>query len=178
MNEVFFQCGACGQAPARLFMGDGGSYLIGFLIAMMTLSATFAGGSLPRHAILAPLCVLAVPLYDTASVVWIRLRDRRSPFEGDESHFSHRLVELGLSRKHAVWTIYLATATCGLGALLLHQLDARGAILVLVLVACVLTIIAILASIAVPMYQSISVSASLAISPLRNPISSAQRTMA
>ena len=132
------------RPPARLFMGDAGSYLVGYLLAMATLSATFAGDDVPNHAILAPLCVLAVPLYDTVSVVAIRLRQGRSPFEGDTSHFSHRLVELGLSKKHAVWTIYLATATCGVGALLLHQVDSIGAAMVVIMVGCVLTIIAIL----------------------------------
>ncbi|MEA1952187.1 MAG: MraY family glycosyltransferase, partial [Planctomycetota bacterium] len=58
------------RPPARIFMGDAGSYLVGYFIAMATLSATFAGDNLPRHAILAPLCVLAVPLYDTATVVF------------------------------------------------------------------------------------------------------------
>ena len=62
------------RPPARLFMGDAGSYLVGYLLAMATLTATFAGGDLPKHAILGPLCVLAVPLYDTATVVLIRLR--------------------------------------------------------------------------------------------------------
>ena len=132
------------RPPARLFMGDAGSYLVGYLLAMATLTATFAGGHLPKHAILAPLCVLAVPLYDTASVVWIRLRSGRSPFVGDKSHFSHRLVELGMTRPQAVLTIYLTTATCGLGALLLHQVDAAGAVVVLLLVACILLIVAIL----------------------------------
>jgi UDP-GlcNAc:undecaprenyl-phosphate GlcNAc-1-phosphate transferase len=132
------------RPPARLFMGDAGSYLVGYLLAMATLTATFAGGHLPKHAILAPLCVLAVPLYDTASVVWIRLRSGRSPFVGDKSHFSHRLVELGMTRPQAVLTIYLTTATCGLGALLLHQVDTAGAVVVLLLVACILLIVAIL----------------------------------
>ena len=132
------------RPPARLFMGDAGSYLVGYLLAMATLSATFAGKSLPRHAILAPLCVLAVPLYDTATVVLIRLRAGRSPFEGDKSHFSHRLVELGMSKTQAVLTIYLATATCGLGALLLYQINTMGACVVLLMVACVLVLIAIL----------------------------------
>ena len=86
------------RPPARLFMGDAGSYLVGYLLAMATLTATFAGGDLPKHAILGPLCVLAVPLYDTATVVLIRLRSGRSPFVGDKSHFSHRLVELGIEQ--------------------------------------------------------------------------------
>lgn len=132
------------RPPARLFMGDAGSYLVGYLLAMTTLTATFAGGSLPKHAILAPLCVLAVPLYDTASVVLIRLRAGRSPFEGDKSHFSHRLVELGMTKPKAVLTIYLTTATCGLGALLLHEVNLLGAIVVLLIVFCILTLVAIL----------------------------------
>ena len=115
------------RPPARLFMGDAGSYLVGYLLATATLTGTFAGGNLPKHAILAPLCVLAIPLYDTVSVVLIRLRAGRSPVVGDKSHFSHRLVERGLSKPQAVLTIYLATVTCGLAALLLHQLDLGSA---------------------------------------------------
>jgi UDP-GlcNAc:undecaprenyl-phosphate/decaprenyl-phosphate GlcNAc-1-phosphate transferase len=129
---------------ARLFMGDAGSYWIGYLLAMATLTAKFSGGDMPRHAILGPLCVLAVPLYDTISVVAIRLREGRSPFVGDKSHFSHRLVELGLSKTQAVATIYLATATCGLGALLLRSVDLFGAAVILLMVVCTLTLIAIL----------------------------------
>ena len=106
--------------------------------------ATFAGEGLPRHAVFAPLCVLAVPIYDTLSVVAIRLRARRSPFEGDQNHFSHRLIALGLSPKQAVWTIYLLTTACGLGALLLHQVNAFGATVILLMVGCTLATIAIL----------------------------------
>lgn len=131
------------RPPARLFMGDAGAYLVGYLLAVVTLLATFAGYEAP-HRILAPLCVLAVPLYDTATVVFIRLREGRSPFVGDKSHFSHRLVELGMTPTQAVLTIYLATATCGLGALVLHQVDSLGAAIVLLVVACVLLLVAML----------------------------------
>jgi len=131
------------RPPARLFMGDAGAYLVGYLLAVVTLAATFAGYEAP-HRILAPLCVLAVPLYDTATVVFIRLREGRSPFVGDKSHFSHRLVELGMTPTQAVLTIYLATATCGLGALVLHQVDYTGAAIVLLVVVCVLVLVGIL----------------------------------
>ncbi|MBC8875449.1 MAG: undecaprenyl/decaprenyl-phosphate alpha-N-acetylglucosaminyl 1-phosphate transferase [Planctomycetes bacterium] len=130
---------------AKLFMGDAGSYFVGFLIAVMTLLATFASyGTAAQHAVLAPLCVMAVPLYDMLTVLWIRLREGRSPFQADKSHFSHRLVELGLTKGQAVLTIYLTTATCGLGALLLHRVDAIGAGIILLMVLCVLMLIAIL----------------------------------
>lgn len=132
------------RPPARLFMGNCGAYLIGYLLAVSTLSATFAGDDVPRHAILAPLCVLAVPLYDTLTVVFIRLRQGRSPFVADKSHFSHRLVELGMTKSQAVLTIYLTTATCGLGALLLRQVNAAGAMIILLLVTCILVLVGIL----------------------------------
>ena len=132
--------------PARIFMGDAGSCLIGTWLASMTIVGTFYHyGETGTHVILAPLCVLAVPLYDFCSVVIIRLSQGRSPFHADKCHFSHRLVELGLSRTHAVMTIHLITLTTGLGGLLLYQVEGwPGAILVLILVACMLAVIAIL----------------------------------
>jgi UDP-GlcNAc:undecaprenyl-phosphate GlcNAc-1-phosphate transferase len=133
------------RPPARIFMGDAGSYFLGFCVAVATLLATFAGYQSPqRHTILAPLCVLAVPLYDLTTVLWIRLREGRSPFVGDKSHFSHRLVELGMTKPQAVLTIYLTTATCGLGALLLHQVNAYGAAVIVFIVLCILALVAVL----------------------------------
>lgn len=132
------------RSPARLFMGDAGSYLVGYCLATATSMATFTGGNLPPHTILAPLCILAVPLYDTITVVFIRLRQGRSPFEGDKNHFSHRLVELGMTKGQAVLTIYLTTATCGLGGLLLHQVDVGGAAVVMVQVLCTMALIYVL----------------------------------
>ncbi len=136
------------RPPARIFMGDAGSYFIGFCIAISTLLATYTGYSnaTAPHAVLAPLCVMAVPLYDMTTVIWIRLREGRSPFEADKNHFSHRLVELGLSKTQAVLTIYLTTATCGLGALLLHQVNLFGAMVIVLSIVCVLLLIAILES--------------------------------
>ncbi len=130
--------------PARLFMGDAGAYFIGFCVAVMTILATFSGNGLPRHAILAPLCVLAVPFYDTLSVICIRLKAGRSVFEGDTNHLSHRLVALGLTKTGAVLTIYLLTAACGLGALLLDQVNLGGAVTIVLMIGCLLAVIAIL----------------------------------
>lgn len=133
------------RPPARIFMGDGGSYLVGFLIAVSMLMATFASEPRP-HAVFAPLCVMAIPMYDMATVLWIRVREGRSIFVGDKSHFSHRLVELGLSRTQAVLTIHLVTATCGLAALLLVHVTVLQAVAVLGIVACMLLLVVILES--------------------------------
>lgn len=130
----------------KIFMGDAGSYFTGLLMASLTAAATFYETRLgSRHVLLAPLCVLAVPLYDFTSVMLIRLSQGRSPFQPDKSHFSHRLVELGLSPPRAVLTIHLATLTTGLAGLLLYQVPGwAGAWLVLLMVACVLAIVAAL----------------------------------
>ena len=63
---------------------------------------------------------------------------------GDKSHFSHRLVELGMTPTQAVLTIYLATAACGLGAFLLHEVDGLGAVVVLLVVCFTLLLVAVL----------------------------------
>ncbi|MFN0020936.1 MAG: glycosyltransferase family 4 protein [Pirellulaceae bacterium] len=135
------------KPPAKIFMGDSGAYFIGFCIAVATLLATYAGYQTPkRHAILAPVVVMAVPLYDMFTVLLIRIRAGKSPFQADKNHFSHRLVDLGLTRPQAVLTVYLTTATCGLAALLLHQVEMAGAIIIMLLVGCILTLIGILES--------------------------------
>lgn len=132
--------------PARLFMGDAGSNYLGFLLGALTVEGTYtrpAQGDSP-FAVLTPLLVMAVPLYDTTSVILIRLREGRSPFQADRRHFSHRLVDRGLTPPLAVRTIYLVTLASGLGALLLPRLGAFGAGVVAAQVACLLGVVAVL----------------------------------
>jgi UDP-GlcNAc:undecaprenyl-phosphate GlcNAc-1-phosphate transferase len=133
-------------SPARIFMGDAGSYFLGFTVACMSVLGTYyteADGK--RYAILAPFCVLAVPLYDISSVIFLRLKEGRSPFHPDKRHFSHRLTALGLSKVQAVLTVHLATLTTGLGGLLLQHVSSwKGALLIAAMVGCVILIIAIL----------------------------------
>jgi UDP-GlcNAc:undecaprenyl-phosphate GlcNAc-1-phosphate transferase len=136
------------HAPARLYMGDAGSNFLGFLLGALTVVGTYTrdelGSGYSPYGVLAPLLVMAVPLYDMTSVVLIRLREGRSPFVGDRRHFSHRLVARGLTPSQAVWTIDLVTLAGGLGALLLHRLDGAGACIVLLQTCCLLGIVAIL----------------------------------
>ena len=131
---------------AKMFMGDGGAYFIGFLLACTTLGATFTGYDASRTTLFVPLLILAVPIYDTVSVVLIRIREGRSPFEGDKRHFSHRLVDRGLTKTQAVLTIYLTTAVCAAGSLILYQVNFFGATLILAQTVFVLLLIAILES--------------------------------
>ncbi|WP_417394626.1 MraY family glycosyltransferase [Gimesia chilikensis] len=138
--------------PAKIFMGDSGSYFIGLLLSTMTVLGTFYSGNSSagesegaRHVILAPLCILAIPLYDFCTVMIIRLKEGRSPFHADKSHFSHRLVELGLSKRDTVLTIHLATLTTGVGGLILYEVSSwNAALLIILMILCVLSIVTIL----------------------------------
>ncbi len=131
--------------PAKLFMGDAGSYFIGFLLAAATLLASYTGyQSAHKHAILAPLFVMAVPLYDMLTVIGVRIANGKSPFEGDRNHFSHRLVDLGFTRPRAVLVIYLVTAISGLAGFLLHRVDTFGAAILTLLMLCQFSLVALL----------------------------------
>jgi UDP-GlcNAc:undecaprenyl-phosphate GlcNAc-1-phosphate transferase len=132
--------------PARVFMGDAGSLPVGYMVAVISVLTTYyeSGRGTPPYALAIPLVVLAVPLYDFATVIAIRIREGRNPLRGDQRHFSHRLVEHGLSRRLAVLTIYLATAASGLAATLLPGADLRRTVTIGLLVLMVLAIIAIL----------------------------------
>jgi len=123
--------------PARIFMGDGGSLVVGFLLGVLTARTTFFDPEHPEralsggwYAVFMPLIVLAVPLYDFASVTFLRLRQGRSPFVGDQQHFSHRLVQRGLSRRGAVLFIWSVTLVSGLGGIFLGSLQPWQAVLV------------------------------------------------
>lgn len=141
--------------PARLFMGDGGSLVTGFILAVLTVRTTyyappevFIDGKLVHqtwagwHAVFMPVVILAVPLYDFVSVVVIRLAQGRSPFVGDLQHFSHRLVRQGLSKRGAVLVIWGFTLVTGVSGVMLATLEAWQAVLVGVQTLVILGVIA------------------------------------
>jgi len=104
--------------PARIFLGSSGSLLLGYLIAMSTLLVTYMKGTgggwlMP---LLTPVFIVAIPLYDTISVVLIRLVHKRSIAIGDQSHFHHRLMKLGFSHRQTVAFIVLIAFSVGLSA--------------------------------------------------------------
>jgi UDP-GlcNAc:undecaprenyl-phosphate/decaprenyl-phosphate GlcNAc-1-phosphate transferase len=114
--------------PARIFMGDSGSMLIGVLLAAATTSAS---GKIPvvvdspRYylASLAPLIVFAavlfVPVLDLLMAIVRRTRAGMSPFSPDKMHLHHRLLEIGHSQRRAVLLIYLWAGVLAFGAVAL-----------------------------------------------------------
>jgi UDP-GlcNAc:undecaprenyl-phosphate GlcNAc-1-phosphate transferase len=138
--------------PARIFMGDSGSMLIGLMLAAATTSAsgriTYAD-SAPRNALalLAPIVVVAavvlVPLLDLLLAVVRRTRAGRSPFAPDKMHLHHRLLEIGHSQRRAVLLIYLWAGVFAFGAVALALITD---VFLVVAVVAVGLLVAVLAS--------------------------------
>lgn len=117
--------------PARLFMGDSGSMLIGLILAAsaVTLSGSYSAGGLNVNAfdastallvtflpLLLPLTILVVPLVDLVLAVVRRTRAGRSPFAADKKHLHHRLLEIGHSQRRAVLIMWLWAGLMSFGS--------------------------------------------------------------
>jgi len=103
---------------ASVFLGDAGSHLVGYLLAVLAILPSFHTASHPNHlAVLAPLLILAVPLGDLVCVVIIRYRLGKPFWIGDNNHLSHRLVRRGLSKPTAVLVIWMLAALAGIAGL-------------------------------------------------------------
>ena len=100
---------------ARAFLGDSGSHLVGYLLAVLAILPHFYTPRHPRKwAVLIPLLVLAIPLADLVWVVLLRWRIGQPFYVGDTNHLSHRLVRRGLTRTQAVLVIWAVAAALGL----------------------------------------------------------------
>jgi UDP-GlcNAc:undecaprenyl-phosphate GlcNAc-1-phosphate transferase len=126
-------------------MGDAGSLVIGFLVALLTIRTTYyhQAQSGQWYPVLMPAIVMAVPLYDFISVTLLRISQGKSPFVGDTQHFSHRLKKHGLTDTQTVLTLYLATLCTGISATFLYQVTLAGAILIFIQTFMILAIIAV-----------------------------------
>lgn len=118
--------------PSKIFMGDSGSLFIGFIIASLTILSTYYEKGIPNKlSAITPLIVLSLPLFDTISVMSIRYKNKKPLMVGDKNHFSHRLVDLGMTQKGAVVFIYFITLVIGLNTLSLRKASLPEGILIL-----------------------------------------------
>ena len=116
--------------PAKLFMGDGGSLSMGYLVAVFSILVVyFEPGTPTGFPVLMPLAIMGVPLFDTLSVMFIRWRAGKPLMLGDRNHFSHRLLAMGFGVRGAALTIALLAGASGLLALPLRVLEAPQAVL-------------------------------------------------
>jgi len=103
--------------PAKMFMGDTGATFLGFILATMSIQGLFKFYALISFAV--PFLILGLPIFDTAFAMIRRIAKGQSPMKPDRSHVHHRLIDMGLSQKQAVATLYVISAILGMSAVVL-----------------------------------------------------------
>ena len=113
--------------PARIFLGDAGSMMLGFLLAALILKLDLpVAPAAPR--VLATLLLVAVPLFDLSVVVVARILDRRPIWRGSRDHTSHRMLAGGLSRRAIAVRFLIVQGACAAAAIPLYHLSASSAL--------------------------------------------------
>lgn len=107
--------------PATLFMGDAGSLLLGFVLAVLGIKLEFAGRPLQTTWMI-PMVILGLPIFDTTLVALSRIRHGKPIYQGGKDHTSHRLVQVfGMTQARSVMTLYMIAVILGLVALMLRD---------------------------------------------------------
>ncbi len=104
--------------PAKIFMGDSGSMLLGFLLGAVTVQGVMK--TIAAIAFLVPLIVMGIPILDTAFAIFRRYKSKRPITEADKEHIHHRLLHKGLSHRQAVVLIYIWSAFLSLIGLVMR----------------------------------------------------------
>jgi UDP-GlcNAc:undecaprenyl-phosphate GlcNAc-1-phosphate transferase len=130
--------------PASIFMGDGGSMFVGFLLASCVLLTQTGGRSRSVISVLAvPALILFVPIFDTTFVTILRKLWGRKASQGGRDHTSHRLVALGLSERSAVLMLYGFAVLAGILSLFVRELETFQSLALIVVFSLILTLIGV-----------------------------------
>lgn len=122
--------------PAQIFLGDSGSMFLGFSMAALSIigmakSATFI-------SVIIPVVILGIPLLDTVFAIVRRYCGRRPIFQPDKEHLHHRLLQMGLSHRQTVLSIYGVNIVLGLSAVVLTLISPKQAVIFLVILSTVI----------------------------------------
>ncbi|MDD2217810.1 MAG: MraY family glycosyltransferase [Eubacteriales bacterium] len=105
--------------PAKIFMGDGGSLFLGFMLATGSAAGAVKGSTL--MAVIIPVLVLGLPIFDTAFAILRRMANGRPIMEADKGHLHHRLMEIGLGQKRTVLMLYGISGIMSIAAILFSK---------------------------------------------------------
>lgn len=100
--------------PAKIFMGDGGSLYLGFMLSTMSILGPVKSATVV--AVIIPVLVLGVPIFDTAFAIFRRLVNKRPIMEADKGHLHHRLMKLGYGQRRATLMLYGVSGIMGIAA--------------------------------------------------------------
>ena len=126
--------------PAKIFAGDTGALLLGYVLATMSVIGMFKTYAIVSF--LLPFLVLALPIFDTVFAFARRLAHGQNPMHPDRGHVHHRLIDMGLSQKQAVAILYCVSTVFGLAAVVLATSGRMKALVLLLAFAAIGTIAA------------------------------------
>jgi len=124
--------------PAKIFMGDSGAYLLGYVLSTVSILGLFKFYAVVSVAV--PFLVVALPLFDTSFAFLRRIAKGKNPMSPDRGHFHHRLLDMGLSQKQAVLILYAISGLLGVAAIIIAMSDETSApiLIIAVVVAAVI----------------------------------------
>lgn len=105
--------------PAKIFMGDGGSLYLGFMIASISVMSPMKSAA--AIATILPIFALALPIFDTAFAILRRLINKRPIMEADKGHLHHLILAVGMGQKRTVLTLYCISGIMGVAAILISR---------------------------------------------------------
>lgn len=113
--------------PAKIFMGDTGALFLGFMLAALSIEGVMK--SVATIAVVVPIIILGVPIFDTTFAIFRRLLNGKSIAEADKGHLHHRLLQMGYSQKKTVLILYSISAIFGLCALLIAKANSKRGVI-------------------------------------------------
>ncbi|MEW6556614.1 MAG: MraY family glycosyltransferase [Elusimicrobiota bacterium] len=117
---------------AKIFMGDTGSMLLGFVLAALSLGTSYT--KINNIALYSPILILGIPIFDTLYVMYLRFKKGKSPFLGSKDHFALRLEKAGFSRKKVVILIWLISVILSLAAFVISRVNLVVAIIIYIFI--------------------------------------------
>lgn len=105
--------------PAKIFMGDGGSLFLGFMLSALSIVGLTKGAAVIAFSV--PIFVLGLPIFDTAFAIFRRLMNHRPIMEADRGHLHHRLMNLGYGQRRATLMLYGLSAIVGISAVMFSR---------------------------------------------------------
>lgn len=114
--------------PAKIFMGDTGALFLGFMLAVISIEGVMK--SVATIAIVVPIIILGLPIFDTTFAIFRRLLNGRPIMEADKGHLHHKLLQRGLSQRQTVLILYLISGVFGLSAVLIAKANSKQAVII------------------------------------------------
>lgn len=127
--------------PAKIFMGDTGALFLGFMLAAISIEGVMK--SVATIAIIVPIIILGVPIFDTTFAIFRRLLSGRSIMSADKGHLHHRLLARGFSQRKTVLILYAISGAFGVFAVLIAKANSKQAVYLSVIMFVVTVLVAI-----------------------------------